>query len=429
MQRDSKLATKITNNTAKIKHSRITVIAPVITVATMILLSLPLVGGVSVWADNFFGTSEPDTLVGTEDDDRIFGRAGNDNLRGEGGDDYIAGNGGNDEINDGFGSDKLRGGAGDDRIQLVVVSDEEVEESVDIAYGGKGKDNIHADSEEGSFLLYGGQDDDTIVGGDGGGKIHGDSGNDQISANCCGVFDVWGDSGDDEIRGTSECGLSLGRVFGGAGNDRIISPDDFTRGGSGNDVIEFWDCSGVAYGDSGNDEMRGGDIPVELHGGDGDDVLRSLEGGRLFGDDGDDTLHGGVVDTTLTGGKGADRFICGSGSSSSNAIITDFNTAEGDTRTPDCENVLEESVSTLDNNNDNDNDNNSSTTETEITISTPSSGVVEDSPTTEEDASSLPGTTTTTTTSRSSSSDDVIETKGVAETVEAHTEEVIPDEK
>jgi hypothetical protein len=36
----------------------------------------------------------------------------------------------------------------------------------------------------------------------------------------------------------------------------------------------------------------------------------------------------------LTGGGGADSFSCGPGTDT----ITDFNEAEGDTRTPDCEN-------------------------------------------------------------------------------------------
>ncbi len=361
--------------------------------------------------------------IGTDEDDKIFGKKGNDNLNGKGGDDYIKGNAGDDEINDGLGSDKIIGGSGDDTIELVGVSDEAGAEGVDKAYGGKGNDNINADSEEGSFLLYGGTDSDTIVGGDGGGKIHGGSGNDQISANCCGVFDVWGYSGDDEIRGTSECGLILGRVFGGAGNDKILGTDDFSRRGSGNDFIRFDDRSGVAYGDSGDDEMRGGDIPVALHGGDGYDMVVSLEGGNLFGDDGDDTLRGGEVDTTLTGGKGADRFICGGGGS--NAVINDFNAAEGDTKTERCENVLGEPVSTLDNNNDN--NTNTPETDTTTTTSTPSSGVAEDSPATEEeDASRLP--TTTTTTSSSNNSTETIEATGTTAEIQK-TMEMLPDEE
>ena len=154
MQRESRFAQKITNNIAIIKNSKMTGTALVISVATLLMLSSPVLGVVSVWAENFFGTSGPDTLIGTENDDKIFGRAGNDNLHGEGGDDYITGNAGNDEIHDGFGSDKLRGGAGDDRIELVgIVSDEEGAEGVDKAYGGKGKDNIAQMARRVSFCF------------------------------------------------------------------------------------------------------------------------------------------------------------------------------------------------------------------------------------------------------------------------------------
>src|SRR5215213_6730620 len=178
--------------------------------------------------------------------------------------------------------------------------------------------------------------------------------------------------------------------------DKILGADDFSRGGSGNDFIRFDDCSGVAYGDSGDDEMRGGDIPVALHGGNGDDMLVSREGGNLFGDDGDDTLRGGEVDTTLTGGKGADRFICGD--SGSNAVITDFNAAEGDTKTESCENVLGEHAPVLDNN-----DNNANTTETDTT------------------------TTTSTPSSSSNNSTETAESTGTAEIQK--TMEVLPDEE
>jgi hypothetical protein len=64
MQRGLGFSTKITNNTAKTKNP-ITIAALVITVTTVILLSSPIVGVITVWADNFFGTSGPDTIVGT----------------------------------------------------------------------------------------------------------------------------------------------------------------------------------------------------------------------------------------------------------------------------------------------------------------------------------------------------------------------------
>lgn len=120
----------------------------------------------------------------------------------------------------------------------------------------------------------------------------------------------------------------------------------------------------------------------------------------------------------MTGSYGADYFNCGPGTDT----IVDFNAAK-DTKTADCENVLEEPVSVSDNN-----DNNENTTETDTTpTSTPTSGVAEDSPATEEeeDASSLPGTTTT-----ASSSNNSTETTEATETAEIQkTMEVLPDEE
>jgi hypothetical protein len=45
------------------------------------------------------------------------------------------------------------------------------------------------------------------------------------------------------------------------------------------------------------------------------------------------TIIGGEGDDLLTGGKGANRFICGGGEDT----VTDYNEAEGDIATPDCE--------------------------------------------------------------------------------------------
>ena len=417
MKRESEFATKIANNKAKTKSPITTVSALAITVTTLLMLSLPALGVVNVWAANFVGTSGPDTIVGTDDDDKIFGKKGNDNLRGEGGDDYIEGNAGNDEIHDGLGSDEVRAGTGDDKIEIEGVS-EDGEEGVDEVHGGKGKDVINGrSSTENSFLLiYGEANDDTITTGSSGtsGKVYGGTGHDNIEVLGDSNYDVWGGSGDDEINGSSEC--SLDRVFGGAGNDEIFQANELTKGGSGNDIIRFGDCGGVAYGDSGDDELSGGDARVELHGGGGDDILRSNEGGELFGDNGDDTLYGSGIGSSLTGGKGADKFIC----DSSEDTITDFNASEGDTKTEDCENVLEESVPALDNN-----DNISNTTDTATTTSTPTSGVAEDSSATEEDASSLPGTTRPT--SISNNSTEITEATGTAEIQK--TMEVLPDEE
>jgi Ca2+-binding RTX toxin-like protein len=51
------------------------------------------------------------------------------------------------------------------------------------------------------------------------------------------------------------------------------------------------------------------------------------------GDGGDDKINGGQGDDTFTGGTGADKFKCGSGDDT----VTDFNEAEGDKKTGNCE--------------------------------------------------------------------------------------------
>ena len=61
------------------------------------------------------------------------------------------------------------------------VSDEEGAEGVDKAYGGKGKDTILGSNDADFLLIFGGPDDDALGGaGEGGGRIYGGSGNDQI---------------------------------------------------------------------------------------------------------------------------------------------------------------------------------------------------------------------------------------------------------
>jgi Ca2+-binding RTX toxin-like protein len=45
-------------------------------------------------------------------------------------------------------------------------------------------------------------------------------------------------------------------------------------------------------------------------------------------------IIGGDGNDLLTGGEGANRFVCGEGEDT----ITDYNEAEGDTKTADCEN-------------------------------------------------------------------------------------------
>jgi Ca2+-binding RTX toxin-like protein len=240
-------------------------------------------------------------------------------------DDFIDGRRGNDLISDGLGSDEILGGRGDDSIELEGTGEDSSDTSGrDEADGQRGDDNIVINADTGFIVVHGGSDDDFIRGSQGNGEIDGDSGNDEIITHEA-VFDVWGGFGDDVIDGQSEC--LIPKAYGESGNDRIIFAGDFASGGPGNDFIQFFDCVGVAYGDSGNDELRATpEHPNELHGGSGNDELIGESNiDQLFGDNGRDTL---------TGDEGADSFSCGPGIDT----ITDFNAAEGDTKTADCEN-------------------------------------------------------------------------------------------
>ena len=50
---------------------------------------------------------------------------------------------------------------------------------------------------------------------------------------------------------------------------------------------------------------------------------------------GDDKIVGGDGDDIISGSEGADIFVCGGGVDT----VEDFNAAEGDIATPDCENI------------------------------------------------------------------------------------------
>jgi Ca2+-binding RTX toxin-like protein len=117
---------------------------------------------------------------------------------------------------------------------------------------------------------------------------------------------VWADviegtEGPDAIVGTP-----VDDLIDSKGGDDINDGDTFIGNGFGYDVI----LSG-----EGND-FNSGD--TELGDGSGNDVIVSADG-----------------DDQSTGNGGRDIFVCGEGEDT----ITDYNAAEGDIATPDCENI------------------------------------------------------------------------------------------
>jgi len=127
----------------------------------------------------------------------------------------------------------------------------------------------------------------------------------------------------------------LDTVFGGAGNDSIITgddddtifagsgddtvdagwDDDLVEGGTGNDTIIGGEGNDEIFGEDGNDLIFGGldndapdfvNIPDDGSGPFGADLVPNNNGDTLFGGDGDDTIFGKDDDDTLFGGEGDD---------------------------------------------------------------------------------------------------------------------------
>jgi Ca2+-binding RTX toxin-like protein len=298
-----------------------------------------------------------DTIVG--DDDITFTEI--ENILTGSGDDTIAGGAATDPVNvdTGAGNDSITTGTGNDMIDAGDGND-----TVD---GGAGDDSIS-----------GGAGDDSITGGDGNDTIMGSEGNDTVD----------GGDGDDFINTRTSPGLGLpdvglvypddpatlldetatysypsdfdpnndrDLVFGGAGNDTILTgdDDDTIYGGDGNDVIDAGFDDDLVYGGDGDDSIQGGEGVDTIYGDDGDDIIYGglspldpnfaasqvydledagigtltdpnttnstdlLFGGagndQLFGLDDADTLDGGIGDDTLDGGIDNDLLIGGAG--------------------------------------------------------------------------------------------------------------------
>ncbi|MDO9378485.1 MAG: calcium-binding protein, partial [Nocardioidaceae bacterium] len=196
---------------------------------------------------------------------------------------------GDDVIYGDAGADVIDGGAGSDTI-----------------YGGSGADVLLGGDDTSYDYLHGEDGDDQLTAGSAGGTLLGGNGNDRLTAGEVGSA-VYGDAGDDILIG----GSGNDYLDGGAGNDEI-------SGGGGNDAI-FDRTDGSASGN----------VAVFLSGGDGGDNFGSIytpiyiqniyENAvkvTLAGDAGDDVFNitaqnyrltgPGTIDLIVTGGTGND---------------------------------------------------------------------------------------------------------------------------
>ena len=110
-----------------------------------------------------------------------------------------------------------------------------------------------------------------------------------------GISTIYSGDGDDLVDFTSTR-FSYGSlsVFGGNGNDRVLSSDgaDTLHGGAGKDILKGYANKDKIFGDAGNDTIFGGVGADTLYGGSGRDILVGGEGRDI-----------------LNGNAGADRFV------------------------------------------------------------------------------------------------------------------------
>jgi Ca2+-binding RTX toxin-like protein len=122
--------------------------------------------------------------------------------------------------------------------------------------------------------------------------------------------------------------VSIVRVFGGSGNDRItVYPEvrknayldggighDTLTGGAGHDFVLGGDGNDDLDGSGGNDYLNGGNGNDYALGGSGNDTLIGSHGHDVLGgESGNDLLYGDWGNDRITGGAGTDKLYGGDG--------------------------------------------------------------------------------------------------------------------
>ena len=277
----------------------------VYTAPTLVTLSYPFPGGVSLSASGFYYSSgnTGHSLV-------VNGLI--ENVRGSDGNDSIVGN----EANNILYGDQTAAGAG--RSDTISGGD-----GADTLYGGAGGDTLSGDN--GRDWLLGGTGADTISGGAGLDTVSGGAGADSMSGGA--------NVGDTVSYATSTAAVRVNLTFGdtttGSGGDA-----------AGDRINGFMDVVGSAFADVLRDTVSGtvafGGNDNTFYGGMGRDTLY-MGGGddRAFGGAAADLLYGGLGADTLTGGSGADYFAFRARTDSTVTLdgrdtITDFRHGDAD---------------------------------------------------------------------------------------------------
>ncbi|MBL4917686.1 Hint domain-containing protein [Szabonella alba] len=279
--------------------------------------------------DTVYSGAGDDTVLAGEGNDLVYGGAGRDELHGEAGNDTLYGGAGHDTLIGGDGEDQLYGGAGDDLLHGDAGDDRIFGgDGSDTVYGGEGDNYIDTsgtrplpdidypgvypadtDPENDRDLVFGGSGNDTILTGDDADTIHAGAGDDFVNAGIDADL-VYGGDGNDTLIG----GEGADTVFGGAGNDLIYGGLDDTIG----DALDLPDDvdlrpennPDLLFGGEGDDTIYGRDDADIIFGDEGNDLLfGGVDNDTIYGGDGNDTIHGGPGVNELSGGADRDLFI------------------------------------------------------------------------------------------------------------------------
>lgn len=171
-----------------------------------------------------------------------------------------------------------------------------------VIFGQEGNDKITVSAAlQQPAIIFGGNGNDTIVGGGGDDHIDGGNGNDTIVGGA-GNDTLCGGNGNDVIVG----GLGDDVLGGDAGND-VLNGDlgnDLLLGGIGNDTLDGAVGDDRLYGQAGNDKLIGGFGNNILIAGLGNDTIVARYGRNiLIGGAGTDTLNGNDNDDILIAGS------------------------------------------------------------------------------------------------------------------------------
>ena len=221
--------------------------------------------------------------------------------------------GGADTITAGTGTYVIYGNQGADSVIGAAGGDG------DTVFGGQDGDSLNYAASTEANLLYGNLGNDTLTGGAGNDTVYGGQGDDSIVGGA-GTNELWGNLGADTITGAGDS-----VIYGNQGDDVLISSgDDTLYGGQDNDTATLTGTGAVVYGNLGADTLDGSGAAGAnvMFGGQGDDVLIGGAGGdSLYGNLGADTITGGAGANLLDGGEGDDAFVFTTGTGGTDTVL------------------------------------------------------------------------------------------------------------